>query len=159
MDRSVFLREKYAMQMLDGEGTFYAERERSARRDNTGRPLFSTMIGLYSQNPLSLSKFHVLKNEEIWLFYEGHPFNLHLLYEDGRYEKVTLGSDSRAGQLRQFVVPANVKQAACLLESSDYALYGCIVVPAFSLEDFSLCVREDLLKQYPLASDIIMKLT
>lgn len=159
MDRAIELQQIYDMQMLTGEGTFYKEKERSVKIDKSGRPLFSTMLGLYSVEPKSYSKFHVLKSEEIWLFYEGDPFSLHLLYEDGSYKQIVMGSALKQGQLRQFVVPANVKQAACLLPGSKYALYGCIVVPAFTNEIFSLCSQAELLKQYPCHKELILALT
>ena len=158
MGRKDYLIEKYNMFLLPVENTYISESDRSLFRNENDNPLFSTMFGLYCNEPFSHSCFHRLKYEEIWTFLEGHSNNLYLLYEEGKTNKVVLGSDMEKGERRQFVVPAGVWQGGCLADGGEYGFYKCTVIPAFKEDIFEAGIKEELISRYPGMSDIITKL-
>lgn len=85
-----------------------------------------------------VSRFHRVRHDEIWHFYEGGPVVLHVMNESlERHETHTIGEDCRY----KAVVPNGCWQAAYTL--GEYTLAGCNVSPGFDFEDF------ELLKQYP----------
>ena len=153
--RKDFLIQHYSMELLEGEHTFFSECYHSPKRNEEGKLLASTMYGLYCKEPKSYSDFHKLSHEEIWTFLEGDPFTLHLLYEDGSVDTVTLGSDLSSGQLLQYTVPVGVMQAGCLSPGGEYALYSCTVVPAFDWQCFTMAEKEEILRKYGEKKEII----
>lgn len=127
------------------EGGFYRETYRSE---------FSTAI-FYLLTRGNKSKLHRIKSDEIWHFYGGDSITIvELLTENESYKETRLSKENV-----QYTVPANIWFGAYLSEDSFYALTGCTVAPAFHFKDFELADRETLLKQFPLASSIIEKLT
>lgn len=146
----------YQFERLPVEGTLFKSTYRSSRETSEGGPIGTAMLGLYCENPLSVSCFHRLSHDEIWHVYGGDPFKLILLHTDGSSEEVLMGGDVLKGQKVQFVVPANTWQAGFLVPGGRYALYGCTMAPGFSGSGFEAGVAEELVKQYPeRAKDII----
>ena len=87
------------------------------------------------------SRWHRVRSDEIWHFYEGGP--LELLVGSpllDRVERLVVSSSAGPGQLVQ-VVPAGWWQAA--RPQSAYSLVGCTVAPGFEFADFSF-LRDDL---------------
>lgn len=86
------------------------------------------------------SAWHRVRDRvEIWHFYAGAP--LRLAVDPGgpgteTATEVELGTDLRAGQLPQVVVPAGAWQSARTL--GDWTLVGCTVAPAFTFDAFDL---------------------
>ncbi|WP_432666699.1 cupin domain-containing protein [Wukongibacter baidiensis] len=144
---------------LPVEGTFYNSTYRSTESNSDGKSCGTAMIGMYCNEPLSVSCFHKLQSDEVWHFYGGDPFYLYLLYPDGTHEKVLLGSDVLSGQKIQYVVPAGVWQAGALAPGGVYALFGCTMAPGFTGTGFEAAIGEELEKQYPDLKDIIRKLS
>jgi predicted cupin superfamily sugar epimerase len=107
------------------------------------------MIGMYCNEPLSRSVFHRLPVDEVWHFYGGDPLRLILLHPDGSSMDVIMGADPLAGHLVQYVVPAGVWQAGCLVEGGLYALFGCTVSPGFTGSMYEGGKCGDLLTAYP----------
>lgn len=140
------------------EGTLYARTYTSSMTGPEGRPLGTAIIGMYCTDPNSASTFHKVDADEIWHFYKGDPFCLHLLHRDGRYEKIVMGQDLLNGQKLQFTVPAGTWQAGELMPGSRYALFGCTVTPGFVPQGFEAGLAEALIAQYPQAADIIRRL-
>jgi predicted cupin superfamily sugar epimerase len=113
------------------------------------------MIGLYSEEPFSVSCFHRLTSDEIWHVYGGDPFKLILLYPDGSSQEILMGCNPLEGQRVQFVVPANTWQAGYMLPNGRYSLFGCTMAPGFTGTGFEAGIDEDLIAQYPTrAADI-----
>lgn len=139
----------YNLQPLPVEGTLFASTYRSSQEYEDGKPVGTAMIGLYCDEPRSLSLFHRLKYDEVWHFYGGDPLRLVLLYPDGSSRDVILGSDPAQGQLVQFVIPAGVWQAGHMLEGGRYSLFGCTVAPGFTSDIFEGGTREKLSASYP----------
>jgi predicted cupin superfamily sugar epimerase len=151
--------EYYHMQPLPVEGTLFASTYRSAQELTGGKPVGTAMIGLYCDDPPSISTFHRLPIDEIWHFYGGDPLCLLLLYPDGTSADVILGSDPARGQQVQYVVPAGVWQAGHMITGGRYSLYGCTMAPGFTGDIFEGGTREGLLAAYPERTTDILKLT
>ena len=93
------------MTPLPVEATFFVSTYRSEANTDTGGPVGTAMIGLYSSDPPSRSLFHRLEFDEVWHFYGGDPLRLVLLYPDGSSADVVMGSDVLAGHVVQYVIP------------------------------------------------------
>jgi predicted cupin superfamily sugar epimerase len=151
--------EHFNLQALPIEGTLFASTYRSAAEFGNGKPFGTAMLGLYCDEPRSVSLFHRLSADEVWHFYAGDPLRLVLLHPDGSSQDVVMGGDPLKGQQVQFVVPAGVWQAGHLLAGGRYALYGCTVAPGFTGDCFEGGVRAELLEKYPERADDINRLT
>jgi uncharacterized protein len=82
------------------------------------------------------SRWHRVRSEEIWHFYEGAPLELFQLSPDGAdLSRLVLGPFSEP-QRPVHCVPGRHWQAACSL--GEYTLVGCTVAPAFQFADFTL---------------------
>lgn len=149
----------YQLDRLPVEGTLFKNTYCSSVKTDKGKPAGTAMIGLYSENPLSVSCFHRLRYDEVWHVYGGDPFRLILLYPDGSSEDIIMGTDPLKGQRVQLVVPANTWQAGCILPGGRYALFGCTMAPGFNGEDFEAAVPEELIRQYPERSEDIIRLS
>jgi predicted cupin superfamily sugar epimerase len=117
------------------------------------------MIGLYCENPLSISCFHRLTYDEVWHAYSSDPFILVLLHPDGSSEEVLMGCDPLKGQKVQYVIPAHTWQAGYVAPGGRYALFGCTMVPGFNPSCFEAGIAEDLIEQYPGRKDDILRLS
>ena len=107
----------------------------------------------------NFSAFHRIKQDEIWHFYSGSPISLHILTEDGNYEKQMIGSNLEKGEIPQFVVHGGDWFASEVEDPNSYALAGCTVSPGFDFADFEMASQESLIKLYPAHHKIISKLT
>lgn len=151
--------EHYQLDRLPVEGTLFKNTYCSTVQTERGKPAGTAMIGLYSEQPLSISCFHRLTYDEVWHVYGGDPFTLYLLYPDGTSEEILMGSEPLKGQRVQFVIPADTWQAGCIVPGGRYALFGCTMAPGFNGEDFEAAYVEELVKKYPSREDIIRKLS
>ncbi len=141
--------EHYKLQPLPVEGTLFVSTYRSQREVEGGGPMGTAMIGMYCDEPRSLSLFHRLTSDEVWHFYGGDPLRLVLLYPDGSSRDVILGDDPLQRQSVQFVIPAGVWQAGHMLEGGRYSLFGCTLAPGFTDGMFEGGTRERLIELYP----------
>jgi predicted cupin superfamily sugar epimerase len=148
----------YHLQPLPVEGTLFVSTYRSSQEYENGKPVGTAMIGIYCDEPRSVSLFHKLKYDEVWHFYGGDPLRLVLLYPDGTNRDVILGSDHLKGQLAQFVIPAGVWQAGHMLQGGRYSLFGCTVAPGFTGDIFAGGKDAELLAMYPDRAEDINKL-
>ena len=151
--------EHFQFDTLPVEGTLYKSVYRSPLKVANGEPASTSMIGMYSNVPFSVSCFHKLKSAEVWHVYGGDPFMLVLLYEDGSSEQVLMGNEPLKGEHVQYVVPANTWQAGYLIEGGRYALFGCTMAPGFCGKNFVAGTADGLTKLYPDQEDIIRKLS
>lgn len=148
----------YGLEQLPVEGTLFTSTYRSTENTAAGGPVGTAMIGLYCHEPLSFSSFHRLPADEIWHFYDGDPLRLVLLYPDGSSRDVILGRDAIAGQHVQFVVPAGVWQAGCVVDTGVYALFGCTMAPGFTGAGFEGADTDALIEYYPDRAKDILRL-
>lgn len=149
----------YRFERLPVEGTLFKSTWKSVQHAADEGPYGTAMIGLYANEPQSLSCFHKLDYDEVWHVYGGDPFTLYLLYSDGRTEEINMGLNPAAGEYVQYVVPAGVWQAGCLNEGGRYALFGCTMAPGFTRACFEAGLASDLIELYPDKVDIINKLS
>ena len=108
------------------EGGHYAEVHRS--------PAVTSIYFLLVSG--EISRWHRVRSEEIWHFYEGAPLELLQLSPDGSdLERILLGP---LGERQRPVhcVPGQHWQAA--RSRGDYTLVGCTVAPAFEFAQFAL---------------------
>ena len=150
--------EHYHLQPLPVEGTLFAGTYRSAQEYEGGKPVGTAMIGMYCDDPYSVSLFHKLKYDEVWHFYGGDPLRLILLFHDGSSRDVIMGGDPSQGQHVQFVIPAGAWQAGHMVAGGRYALFGCTVAPGFTDDIFEGGTREKLSVRYPDRADDISRL-
>jgi predicted cupin superfamily sugar epimerase len=139
-----FLIEHYKFQPLPTDGTLFVSTYRSAGEFENGKPYGTAMIGMYCDEPRSLSLFHRLTADEVWHFYGGDPLRLVLLYPDGSSKDLVMSSENV-----QAVVPAGVWQAGHMVEGGVYSLFGCTVAPGFTGDMFEGGTQTQLLKLYP----------
>jgi predicted cupin superfamily sugar epimerase len=117
------------------EGGLYAETWRSGASPG-GRAAGSAIYYLLRAG--ERSAWHRIDAAEVWHHYAGAPLQLRVASGPG-FEKarvLVLGSEVRAGQRPQLVVPAGDWQSATSLGS--WTLAGCTVAPAFTFEKFEL---------------------
>lgn len=149
----------YRFERLPVEGTLFKSTWRAEHKSIDKGPAGTAMIGLYANEPESVSCFHKLDYDEVWHVYGGDTFTLYLLYPDGKTEDVVMGSNIAEGEQIQYVIPAGVWQAGCLNEGGRYALFGCTMAPGFTGSCFEAGLADELIKQYPSKKDIIQKLS
>ena len=137
------------MTPLPVEGTFILGTYRSEANNETGGPVGTAMIGMYSNEPPSRSLFHRLDFDEVWHFYAGDPLRLVLLHPDGSSADVVMGSDVLAGHVVQYVIPAGVWQAGELVAGGSWALFGCTMAPGFTGTCFEGGHISDVLATHP----------
>lgn len=142
----------HGLRPLPVEGTLFAATYRGVGGES------SAMVGLYCDEPPSLSLFHRLPVDEVWHFYGGDPLRLVLLHADGRCEDVVMGSDAAAGQRVQCVVPGGCWQAGHMVVGGRYSLFGCTLAPGFHSSMFEGGARDALLARYPQRSADIIRL-
>ena len=108
------------------EGGHYAEVHRSAA---------STAI-YFLLAAGELSRWHRVRSEEIWHFYEGAPLELLQLTPSGsELERIALGPVSVRERPVHCVPPGHWQAAR---SRGAFTLVGCTVAPAFQFADFSL---------------------
>jgi predicted cupin superfamily sugar epimerase len=140
------------------EGTLYRQTWQSTECTAQGTPLGTAMIGVFCQQPESLSRFHKLTYDEVWHHYQGDALELFLIHPDGFEQQVILGQAIGLGELTQFVVPAGVWQAGRVVAGGSYALYGCTMAPGFHIECFQAATATELCAKFPQAKAIIEQL-
>ena len=105
------------------------------------------------------SRLHRLKFDELWHFYLGEPLTVVEISLKGSVTETMLGPDLRKGQRPQHVVKAGTWFGAYLDASKSFALIGCTVAPGFDFADFEMAERNELLRKYPEAKNMIETLT
>jgi hypothetical protein len=147
------------------EGGWYKETYRSGEilaqnvlpERFSGERTFSTAI-YFLLDQGNFSAFHRIKSDECWHFYYGDPLQVFVLQHDGSLQIIELGNDIAAGQVFQFVVPANCWFASRPAPSSAYSFVGCTVAPGFDFADFELAEAGQLAREFPVHSAIIHEL-
>jgi hypothetical protein len=105
------------------------------------------------------SRFHILKSDELWHFYDGASITIFLISPEGLLSEQKLGRDLEAGEKFQIVIPHGHWIGAKVTGNDDFGLIGCTVSPGFEFQDFILGTRDELIKQFPELKNIICELT
>ncbi|MFP4368615.1 MAG: cupin domain-containing protein [Bacteroidota bacterium] len=103
------------------------------------------------------SKFHRLRQDEIWHFYAGSAAELYNISYSGNIRKQILGIGLKDNEQPQALVPAGSWMAAASL--GGYTLLGCTVAPGFEFDDLDLAERDKLIGEYPHLKKIITDFT
>jgi predicted cupin superfamily sugar epimerase len=101
---------------------------------------------------------HQLRSDELFHLYEGGPLDV-LLLGDGPGEVRRLGTDVRAGERPQLVIPAGTWFAVELASGAAHCLFGCTVAPGFDFADFVLAEGPELAARYPAHAARIGRMT
>jgi predicted cupin superfamily sugar epimerase len=161
--------EHYHMQKVPQEGCWFSLTYSSddtldgdmlaARYAGRNHPAGNAIVAL--ETAKDFSAMHRLKTDEVWHFYEGSAIDMLLLYPDGHGQRVTLGPDVLAGQLRQFTVPRGVWQGSAPRDTSAsaYAFFADQLSPGFDYADFEIGYRDALQREYPAFAREIEHLT
>lgn len=156
------------------EGGFYSETYRnddqcSLERYNKQIRSCSTAIYYLLKSPESpTSRFHRIKSDEMWHFYQGLPVIIHVLDEEKSshsefilHNNLDVNTEARP----QYLIPHDKWFAAEILpinnpeEYDDYALCGCTVSPGFDYQDFEIAKRSYLISKFPNLTELITRLT
>lgn len=152
------LMDHYRFDTIPIEGTLYKSTYVSKQQAENG-PMSTAILGMYCHDPLSVSYFHRLTYDEVWHFYDGDPFFLHLLHANGEYQKIIMGNDVLQGHKVQTTVPALCWQAGELIKSGKYALFGCTMSPGFTGSCFEGGTESTLINAYPKQIELIRRLS
>ena len=121
------------------EGGFYGEVYRSDAivHPTDGRGARAALTTIYFLLPAgAVSRWHRVRSDEVWHYYEGAPLDLWIASPDGgRVDQHQLGPLDGARR-PAWTVPAGRWQAA--RSTGAYTLVGCTVGPGFDFEDFVL---------------------
>ncbi len=121
-----------------------------------GDRAFSTSI-FYLLKQGEYSKFHKIKSDETWHFYDGSPLELLIIDFNGTLKKVQIGLNPASGLIPQFTVPAGHWFAAHSL--GEYTLLGCTVSPGFDFTDFEMANQKTLITAFPQCKKVIKQFT
>lgn len=113
----------------------------------------------YLLEPGTFSEMHRLESDEIFHHYLGGAVEMLQLFEDGRSERVVIGTDLEAGERPQCVVRRGVWQGSRLLKPEGWALLGCTVSPGFEFVDYEDASAEELIAKWPGEVEMIRGLT
>jgi uncharacterized protein len=113
----------------------------------------------YLLEPGTFSEMHRLESDEIFHHYLGGAVEMLQLFEDGRSERLVIGTDLEAGERPQCVVRRGVWQGSRLLKPEGWALLGCTVSPGFEFVDYEDATAEELMKRWPGEAERIRGLT
>lgn len=120
------------------EGGFFRETFRDVRGGegpDGGRGASTAIYFLLREG--DVSAWHRVNDAaEVWHHYAGAPVDLTLSPDGHGRQTVRLGSDLRAGERPQAVVPAGVWQTA--RTAGGWALVGCTVAPGFEFSAFEM---------------------
>lgn len=106
-----------------------------------------------------VSKFHRLKSDELWHFYDGTSVIIYIIDSHGKLSQITLGNKIDEGEVFQAIIKKNNWFAAELVNKKSYSLVGCTVSPGFDFSDFEFADRESLKIKYPDFAELIIRLT
>ena len=119
------------------EGGYFRELFRSAAQVQPldGRPPRAALTTIHFLLVAGQhSRWHRVRSDEVWHFYEGEPLELFWVEGDDLH-RATLGA-GLPGTRSVAVVPAGCWQAA--LPAGSHALVGCTVGPGFDFADFEM---------------------
>ena len=103
------------------------------------------------------SAFHLLQSDELWHFYDGCPVIIYIINQGGKLTIKKLGKKKDCEL--QLTIEKQNWFAAEVEDKKSFSLFGCTVSPGFEFEDFKMGRRDELIKNFPLHSDLIKRLT
>lgn len=143
----------YYREIYRANEMFYIEQPKKVLKRNASTSIYFLLDGK------QISKFHRLKSDELWHFYDGSTIKLYVINEDGKLITHLIGNDLSYGATFQIVINKESWFAAELLDKKSFALIGCTVSPGFDFTDFELADRKILLEKFPVYKKEIIRLT
>lgn len=120
------------------EGGWYKEVIRSKNFipfNGTKRNAVTSIYFLLTKG--GISKWHIVDSDEIWIFLDGAPLELHQAnLKTGKYQIENIDPENR-----QIIVPAFTWQAA--KTKGKFSFVACVVAPGFQFEGFKLLKKND----------------
>ncbi len=132
---------------------FYVDKPKKSLKRNVSTSIYFLLEGV------QVSKFHRLRSDELWHFYDGTSVKVYVLNDEGKKIEILLGNKTEKGEVFQAVIPKNNWFAAELLNKRSFALVGCTVAPGFDFMDFELAKRKNMINIYPEQKDLITRLS
>ncbi len=128
-------------------------------RYNSARTLGGAIYFLVT--PEQFSALHKLPTDEIYYFHLGDPLEMLFLHPDGTGNTEILGPDLRAGQQLQLSVPRHCWHGSRPLPGGQhgFSLVSTSMAPGFDESDPVFAKADELSKQYPAFSSLIVSLT
>jgi predicted cupin superfamily sugar epimerase len=126
------------------EGGYYAEVYRSPAhvQPGDGRSPRSALTSIYFLLPAgAVSRWHRVRSDEVWHFYEGAPLELWIAPPEGNPAEPRRLGPFAERQRPTLTVPADWWQAA--RSTGAYTLVGCTVGPGFEFQDFTLAAEQE----------------
>lgn len=123
------------------------------------KPFGTAIYALLTDETNSFSAMHKLPTDEVYHFYLGDPIEMLQLHPDGSSKRVILGQDLLNGQHVQYVARRNIWQGFRLIPGGAWALIGTTMAPGFTVTDFILGERQELLARFPTEQELICALT
>ncbi len=111
------------------------------------RPLGSALYFL--SVPGAPVHLHRIRNDQLYHYYLGDPFEVFLLHGDGRAERVVVGPDIRAGQRVQLLIPGNTFHTARLIGRARWFLGASTEWPGVIPSDVEIGVVDEIAPRYP----------
>ncbi|WP_244137209.1 cupin domain-containing protein [Burkholderia pyrrocinia] len=105
----------------------------------------------------SPSHFHQMKSDEIWYYHAGDALTMHVIDEAGKYRTVRIGPNPDRGEVLSVVMHGGWIFGASV-DSGDYTLVSCTVVPGFDEADYRILMQSELLEKYPENRNVILKM-
>jgi predicted cupin superfamily sugar epimerase len=107
-----------------------------------------------------VSRFHRIDAEELWNWHAGSPLDVQVLTQAGTGgQRTTHHLGPSADECFQTVVPAGCWFAAEVASPESWSLVGCVVAPGFEFRRFEMADRKELLANYPLEAETVLRLT
>lgn len=102
----------------------------------------------YYVAPGELTGFHRIDCDEYWCYHAGAPLELWMIDEAGKITVTVLGIEEGCEPIVRF--PAGVTFASRHRGTpADGTFLGCITVPRFTYDGFTLFTDEEMLRSYP----------
>lgn len=109
--------------------------------EGPGRPVGTCIYFLLKAG--ERSHWHRVDATEIWHHYRGAALTMRIaLEEKGPAQSYRLGSDLRAHERPQIIVPTGAWQSAENNAGADWTLVGCTVSPGFQFKGFELAAPD-----------------
>ncbi|MBV6477408.1 MAG: hypothetical protein HGGPFJEG_00147 [Ignavibacteria bacterium] len=122
----------------------------------SGNRNFCTSI-YYLLREKEYSKFHRIKSDELWHFYDGGCMLIYEINSKGNLKVHKLGLQIENDESPVIIIKAGNWFAA--KPEHDYCLAGCTVSPGFDFNDFEIADKTELTKKFSKHEKIIKELT
>jgi len=147
------LKEAYALQS-HSEGGWFAE-VYTAPFESGNRATAGSIYFLLDKD--DISHFHQLDCDEVWFYHAGGGMKI-LVLQDGKLKEFLLGMDTKKKHRPMVVLPAGSIFAAENIDKESYTFISCVTTPRFRYEGFRLVPRAELKRQYPQATEDILRM-